>query len=187
MVVDIGASMTSVTPVLDGMVLKKGGFCSFILRNFGAEFCPGIRKSPLAGNFVSEQIRMIFKQSEPQIPLTPHYMVVSKTPVDAGAPAQAVYRKFDVPPTDSFRRHEEERVLTEFKESVVEVWPGPGRFSNNPNEEIAKAQPGRPFEMPDGWNQVFGVERYKAAEGLFDASAALTVSLLIESSRLYAK
>ena len=43
------------------------------------------------------------------------------------------------------------------------------------NEEIAKNQPGRPFEMPDGWNQVFGVERYKAVEGLFDAKAAYTV------------
>ncbi|KAF2176359.1 Actin/actin-like protein [Zopfia rhizophila CBS 207.26] len=155
-IIDVGASTTSVTPVLDGMVLKKG-----------------VQKSPLAGNFVSNQIRLIFKQSQPEIPLTPHYMVASKTQVDAGAPAQATYKTFDVPPADSFRQHEEERVLTEFKESVVEVWPGPGRFSNGTNEEIAKAQPGRPFEMPDGWNQVFGVERYKAAEALFDAGAAI--------------
>jgi len=34
--------------------------------------------------------------------------------------------------------------------------------------------PGRPFEMPDGWNQVFTSERFKIAEGLFDAAAALT-------------
>ncbi|ORY15816.1 actin family [Clohesyomyces aquaticus] len=156
-VIDVGAAMTSVTPVLDGMVLKKG-----------------VQKSPLAGNFVSNQIRMIFKQAQPEIPLTPHFKVASKTQVDAGAPAQATYKKFDYSPTDSFGRHEEERVLTEFKESVVEVWPGPGRFSNGTNEEIAKSQPGRPFEMPDGWNQVFGVERFRAAEALFDASGALT-------------
>ena len=30
--------------------------------------------------------------------------------------------------------------------------------------------------MPDGWNQMFGLERYRAAEGLFDAKAALTDS-----------
>ncbi|KAF2267615.1 putative chromatin remodeling and histone acetyltransferase complexes subunit [Lojkania enalia] len=160
-IIDVGASHTSVTPVLDGMVLKKG-----------------VQKSPLAGNFVSNQIRLIFKQND--IPLTPHYMVSSKTQVDAGAPAQAAYKTFDIPPSDSFRRHEEERVLTEFKESVVEVWPGPGRFSNGTNEEIAKAQPGRPFEMPDGWNQVFGAERFKVAEALFDPGAALTDA---ESSR----
>ncbi|KAI0590072.1 actin [Pyrenophora tritici-repentis] len=153
-IIDVGASHTSVTPVLDGMVLRKG-----------------VQKSPLAGNFVSEQIRTSFKQAQPEVPLTPHYMVKSKIPVDAGQPAQATYKTFPTPPTDSFRLNEEERILTSFKESVVEVWPGPGRF--NANEELAKSMPGRPFEMPDGWNQVFGIERFRAAEGLFDATAAL--------------
>ncbi|KAH7138338.1 actin family [Dendryphion nanum] len=156
-IIDVGASHTSVTPVLDGMVLRKG-----------------VQKSPLAGNFVSKQIRMLFKQAQPEVPLTPHFLVKSKTQVDAGTSSQATYKTFDIPPTDSFRHHEEERVLTEFKESVVEVWPGPQRFNTGPNEEIAKSQPGRPFEMPDGWNQVFTADRFRVAEGLFDASAALT-------------
>ena len=156
-IIDVGASHTSVTPVLDGMVLRKG-----------------VQKSPLAGNFVSQQIRRTFKNATPEIPLTPHYLVKSKTQVDAGAPANATYKTFPVPPSDSFRLNEEERVLTEFKESVVEVWPGPGRFTNGTNEEMAKSAPGRPFEMPDGWNNVFGSERFRVAEGLFDASAALT-------------
>lgn len=157
-VIDVGASHTSVTPVLDGMVLRKG-----------------VQKSVLAGNFVSSQIRHIFSSSTPEIPLTPHYLIKSKSPVDAGAPAQATYKTFPDPaPTPSFRANEEERILTEFKESVVEVWPGPGRFTNGTNEEIAKNTPGRPYEMPSGWNQVFGPERFRAAEGLFDASAAFT-------------
>lgn len=156
-IIDVGASHTSVTPVLDGMVLRKG-----------------VQKSPLAGNFVSSQIRQTFKSSTPEIPLTPHYLVKSKTPVDAGAPPAALYKTFPIAPSPSFRANEEERVLTEFKESVVEVWPGPGRFSNGTNEEVAKNAPGRPFEMPDGWNNIFGSERFRVAEGLFDASAALT-------------
>ena len=155
-IIDVGASHTSVTPVLDGMVLKKG-----------------VQKSSLAGNFVSNQIRLLFKSATPEIPLTPHYLVKSKTQVDAGAPASASYRTFNPPPHPSFRHYEESRVLTEFKESVVEVWPGPQRFHTGPNEEIAKSQPGRPFEMPDGWNQVFTSERFKVAEALFDANAAL--------------
>lgn len=133
----------------------------------------GVVKSPLAGNFVSNQIRLIFQQAQPPIQLTPHYMVTSKTPVEAGVPAQAVYKKFEEEPTASFRRLEEERVLTEFKESVVQVWSG-GKFSGNA-EEVYNNSPGRPFEMPDGWNQVFRAERFKAVEGLFDAKAALTV------------
>ena len=67
----------------------------------------------------------------------------------------------------------------EFKESVVQVWPGPGRLAGHSqhgatNEEVAKAHPGRPFEMPDGWNQMFGPERYRPAEGLFDVKMALS-------------
>ncbi len=116
------------------------------------------------------------------MPLTPHYLVSSKTPVDAGAPAHATYKPVGpgTAPHDSFRRFQEERVLTEFKESVVQVWPGPGRFAGHgqhgtTNEEYAKTLPGRPFEMPDGWNQMFGAERYRAAEGMFDAKMAFTV------------
>jgi actin-related protein 4 len=108
-------------------------------------------------------------------------MVSSKITVDAGQPSQAIYRKFETPPTESYRQWEEERVLTEFKESVVQIWPGPGRLSATgaqgiPNEDQAKSQPSRPFEMPDGWNQVFGIERFKPAESLFDEKAAFIVS-----------
>lgn len=161
LVIDIGASNTSVTPVTDGMILKKG-----------------VMKSPLGGNWISQQIRLMLAQQESPVNITPHYMVVSKTPVDAGAPSQAVLKKLDFAPTASFRRLEEERVLTEFKESVVQMWEGPGRLSSGQqgaaNEDIARSQPGRPFEMPDGWNQVFSVERYKAVEGFFDPKAAHT-------------
>jgi actin-related protein 4 len=40
------------------------------------------------------------------------------------------------------------------------------------NADSLKSLPPRPFEFPDGWNNVFGVERFKVVEGLFDASAA---------------
>lgn len=110
-------------------------------------------------------------------------MVHSKVQVDAGAPPQAEYRKFDTPPTESFRLFEEERVLTEFKESVVQTWEGPGRLSSGApgttNLDVVKSWPGRPFEMPDGWNQVFGAERFRPAEVLFDENAAITVSAMM--------
>ncbi|KAI9781176.1 MAG: NuA4 histone acetyltransferase subunit [Geoglossum umbratile] len=163
LVVDVGASNISITPVHDGLILKKG-----------------VMRSPLAGNFISQQLRILFSASNPPIPLTPHYLITSKTPVDAGSPAIATYRSFATPPHESFRRLEEERVLQEFKESVVQVWQGPGRLSSGPqgttNEEIVKSWPGRPFEMPDGWNQVFGAERFRVSEGMWEAKMALTDS-----------
>ena len=181
LVIDVGASNVSVTPVHDGLILKKG-----------------VIHSPLAGNYISDQLRLLFSASQPPIPLNPHYTISSKIPVDAGAPSQATYRSFlpGTAPHDSFRRLQEERVLTEFKESVVQVWPGPGRLLGHTpngvlNEEIAKHQPGRPFEMPDGWNQMFGAERFRAAEAMFDVKAALgdqpppasqTIPQIIQSS-----
>jgi len=107
-------------------------------------------------------------------------MVKSKQPVDAGQPSNATYVNFPTPPTDSFRINEEERVLTSFKESMVQVWQGPGKLEmtdamgNTPNVDAVKSLPPRPFELPDGWNQVYGIERFKVAEGLFDHKAALT-------------
>ncbi|MCJ1223961.1 NuA4 histone acetyltransferase subunit [Toensbergia leucococca] len=162
LVVDIGAANISITPVHDGLILKKG-----------------VARSPLAGNFISSQLRLLFSTSQPPIPLTPHYLITSKIPVDAGAPSQATYRTFlpNTAPHPSFRRFEEERILTEFKESVVQVWASTsGRLGlqGTPPHEVARNTPGRPFEMPDGWNQMFGAERYRAAEGIFDAKMALT-------------
>lgn len=177
LVIDVGASTVSVTPVHDGLILKKG-----------------VMKSPLAGNFVSSQIRLLFAQSTPTVPLHPYYMVTSKSAVDAGAPSSATYRTFDPtikakrPPHDSFRLNEEERVLTEFKESVVQVWSGPGKLGATSNgqqdDAAARSSPGRPFEMPDGWNQVFGADRFRVVEGMFDAKAALSVRLRLSASLL---
>lgn len=161
LVIDVGATTVSVTPIHDGLILKKG-----------------IQKSPFAGNWLSGQVRELFKTSDPKVDLTPHFMVSSKTPVDAGAPAQATYRTFATPPSDSYRAFQEDRIITEFKESVVQVWAGPGRLSSGTsagttNEDFAKSQIGRVFEMPDGSNQMWGAERYKVAEGMWDEKAAL--------------
>nr|POE93248.1 actin-related protein 4 [Quercus suber] len=131
----------------------------------------------------------MFAGLQPPCPLVPYYMVKSKSPVDANAPSNASYVKFDKAPKDSFRVLEEERVLTSFKESIVQTWQGPGRLespasSNAPgaapgpggltNLDHVKQLPAKPFEMPDGWNTVFGAERFKVAESLFDHNAAYT-------------
>ncbi|KAL4939644.1 actin-related protein 4 [Aspergillus oleicola] len=164
LVVDIGASNISVTPVHDGMVLKRG-----------------VQHSPLGGDYISSQIRALFMSNTPQpITITPHYLISSKTAVDAGQPPQAKYKTFppEKAPDASYRTLLEERTLSEFKECVVQVWPGPTKLSGPgpngvPNEDMARSSPGRPFEFPDGYNQVFGVDRYRVVESLFDAKAAI--------------
>ncbi|KAL2199381.1 actin family [Corynascus similis CBS 632.67] len=155
LVLDVGGANTSVTAIHDGMVLKRS-----------------VQRSPAAGVWLSSQIRSMWKNSEPKVDIVPTFMVENKKPVEAGAPPDARLRTFDFPIPDSFRAFEEERVLTEFKESVVEVWRGPGRFTAPGNEDYAKSQPGRVFEMPDGSNQMWREQRYRVAEGMWDESAA---------------
>ncbi|KAI1175564.1 chromatin remodeling and histone acetyltransferase complexes subunit putative [Nemania sp. FL0916] len=154
LVIDVGGANTSVTAVHDGMILKRS-----------------IQKSAIGGLWLSQQIRTMWDSNEPKVNLVPYFMIENKTPVDAGAPAQARLRKFAFDLSPSYRAYEEERLLTEFKESVVEVWR-PGRYLNHGNEELVKSQPGRVFEMPDGANQMWRGERYRVSEGMWDENAA---------------
>lgn len=156
LVIDIGATNTSVVVVHDGMILKRS-----------------IQRSPLGGIWLSGQVRSLWEKSEPKIDIVPTFMVENKTPVDAGQPANARLRKFAFEVEPSYRAYEEERLVTEFKESVVENWRGPGRYLSPGNEDIAKSQPGRVFEMPDGANQMWREQRFRVSEGMWDETAAL--------------
>ncbi|GAW11657.1 hypothetical protein ANO14919_010050 [Xylariales sp. No.14919] len=156
LVIDVGGANTSVTAIHDGMILKRS-----------------IQKSPVGGLWLSQQIRTMWDSNDPKVNVIPYFMIENKTPVDAGAPAQARLRHFPFEITQSYRAYEEERLLTEFKESVVEVWKGPGRYLNPGNEELVKSQPGRVFEMPNGWNQMWREQRYRVSEGMWDENAAL--------------
>ena len=157
LVIDVGGSGTSVTAVHDGMVLKRS-----------------VQRSAVGGLWLSSQIRNMWERADPRVDVIPTSLIESKTPVDAGAPAQAKMRKFPFDISPSFRAYEEERLLTEFKESVVEVWRGPGKFLSPGNEDIVKSQPGRVFEMPDGSNRMWREERFRVSEGMWDEAAALS-------------
>jgi actin-related protein 4 len=155
LIIDIGASTMSVTPVHDGHILKKG-----------------VTKSNLAGNFLSSQVRNMFAANQPNpITITPHYMVKSKQPVDAGQPANVAFKTFPDISTDpraSFKRFQEDKVIQEFKEVALQAWTqGPFRGQG---EAIARDRTDthKPFEFPDGYNQLFSSDRFKIVETLFD-------------------
>ncbi|KAK9456942.1 actin family [Dipodascopsis uninucleata] len=141
LVVDIGSSVASVTPVIDGLVLKKAAFHT----NF-------------AGDYLNKHLKKLFESKN--ITLTPHFMISKKVPVDLGQPAQATLKTFDGL-TDSFLEFERSRILNEFKESTSQV------MEQAYNESIASTRPARSFEFPDGYNVAFGTERYSTTEPLF--------------------
>lgn len=158
LVVDVGGANTSVAAVHDGMILKRS-----------------VQKSPVAGLWLSGQIRSMWEAADPRVELVPLFSIENKRPVEAGAPADVRLKKFPFAVADSFRLYEEERTLTEFKESVVEVWRGPGKYLAPGNEEYAKSQPGRVFEMPDGSNQMWREQRFRVSEGMWDETAAYPI------------
>ncbi|RMZ80884.1 hypothetical protein DV737_g2733, partial [Chaetothyriales sp. CBS 132003] len=158
LVIDIGASQLSVTPVHDGMILKKG-----------------VMKSNLGGNYMSSQVRAMLAANEPQpIIIRPHYLIKSKQPVDAGQPPNAVLREFApdlTPPQDSFRKYQEEKVVLEFKELMLQAWNHPSQQPFRGQGELLTRENGQymhPFEFPDGYNQTFSSERFRIVESLFD-------------------
>lgn len=155
LVVDVGGANTSVSAVHDGMMLKRS-----------------VQRSPVGGLWLSGQIRSMFDANEPKVNIVPSFMVENKKPVEAGAPPDYRAKKFAFDISPSFRAFEEERVLTEFKESVVEVWRGQGKLAAPQNEDYARSQPGRVFEMPDGANQMWREQRFKVSEGMWDETAA---------------
>lgn len=156
LVIDVGGANTSVSAVHDGLLLKRS-----------------VQKSPVGGLWLSGQIRSMWAANEPSpVELVPSFMVEAKAPVEAGAPPNVSLKHFPFAVSASFRAFEEERLLTEFKESVVEVWRGPGRYLAPGNEDVARNQPGRVFEMPDGSNQMWREQRYRVAEGMWDDGAA---------------
>ncbi|KAA8911055.1 hypothetical protein TRICI_003936 [Trichomonascus ciferrii] len=102
LVVDVGADVTTVTPVIDGLVLYRPA-----------------RRTRLAGNHLNERVQAMF--SEQGITVTPRYRVLAKEVVDVGEAAQYTARDFAFSVTDTFAAQETARVLEEFKETCVEA------------------------------------------------------------------
>ncbi|KAI8143573.1 actin family [Fennellomyces sp. T-0311] len=142
LVLDSGGGMTSAVPVYDGYVLKKG-----------------ILRQPLAGDIISQQVLDLLKK-DTGLDVTPQYKISSKKPVESGQQPQ-VQTKNRPNTTQSFHDYQVSRVVHEFKESVCQV------SEVTFDEGIMGSRPQKPFEFPDGYNNMFGVERYKLPESLF--------------------
>jgi actin-related protein len=141
LVVNIGSSVTSVTPVIDGSIVTKAAL-----------------HSRFAGDFVN--VHILANLSAREINVVAPYQVKRKAILDPGQPSNALLQEFSGI-TDSFQSYQVTKVLTEFKETTSRVSDSP---ITNPS---ALPNVGRPFEFPDGFNLTFGTERLTTAEALF--------------------
>jgi len=155
-VVDVGQSMASVTPVVDGFVLRKGLVYSSLPRLVRAH---------------ARHILVSPTQSRPGIGLVPHELIESKVAVDPNMPPQFALRQDRAAKTtDSWRQWAEEREIDEWVQHCAAV------LDQGWNDAAAQSRPPRPYEFPTGLNTYFGTERFQVGEQFFWHSPALVAS-----------
>ncbi|KAL2316049.1 SWI/SNF and RSC complexes subunit arp42 [Schizosaccharomyces pombe] len=155
LIVDIGSDNASVTPVVDGLIIRKGIF-----------------KQSLAGDFLNANIEQLFNTMNIEFP--PHYRIARKSVAIqqsgnmANGSADAVKPAVLYPPiqdlTSSYEIFQKRRVIEEWKESVLDVLDTPF------DEAKASSRNPKPFEFPDGVTHKFGQERFRISEILFNPS-----------------
>lgn len=144
LVVDIGHSLTSVTPIIDGLPLYKPS-----------------RRSRFAGAYLSRQVRHLI-ESKQGLTINPRYLITKRQSVVLGAEPKFERKSFpSVTITDSYHKQEQERIIDEFKESMCQLSDTP--FTSDMFESAVR----RTFEFPDGSSHEYGVERFQVAESLF--------------------
>ncbi|KAI9067599.1 actin-like protein Arp4p [Trametes sanguinea] len=157
LVIDIGQSTASVTPVVDGFVLRKGlAHCA--LPQLVHAHAKHFLTNP-AGN-------------RPAIDLTPHQLIASKIPVEPERPPKFQLREDRIAGTTAtWRAWAEAREVDEWIQSVAGVLP------QGWNEQAAAQAGSRHYEFPTGFNHYFsGVERHAVGEQFFSHSPQLVAS-----------
>ncbi|CAG2244005.1 ACTL6B [Mytilus edulis] len=143
LVLDSGATHTSAVPVYDGYVIQQA-----------------IVKSPLAGDFISMEIKKLMEELE--VNVVPPYQIKTKEPV--GFMEEAKWKKKDLPEvTKSYHNYMVKDVYQDFAASVVQVMDTPYEQSS------AETMPNIHYEFPNGYNQDFGFEKYKVCRSLYSS------------------
>ncbi|KAF7301444.1 hypothetical protein MIND_00709700 [Mycena indigotica] len=151
LVIDIGQKMASVTPVVDGFVLRKGLAYS-ALPELVHSNAHSLLKSPT--------------QHRPGIDLFPHQLIAAKSSVEPGAAPIFALREDRVRgTTDSWRAWYEAREVDEWIQSVA------GVLEQGWNDHQVSARPPKQYEFPTGYTGWFSGERYIVGEQFFHHSA----------------
>jgi len=156
-VIDIGSSDASVTPVIDGFVLRRG-----------------LAHSALPQLVQAHARHLLTTQTSrrPGIELWPQQLISSRQPVDPGLPPKFELRQDRIAgTTDTWKAWAEAREVEEWVQSVA------GVLDQGWNEQAASARGTRHYEFPTGYNNYFSAaERYSVGEQLFTHSPQLVAS-----------
>ncbi|KAH9007086.1 actin-like protein Arp4p [Lactarius hatsudake] len=156
LVIDIGHSTTSVTPVVDGFVLRKGLVHSAL---------------PQLVHAHAKHTLITASHNHPPIQLFSHQLIANKTPVEPGTmPRFTVREDRFSKTTPSLASYYENREVEEWIQSVA------GVLDQGWNDQAAAQRPARHYEFPTGFNTYFGPERFQVGELFFAHSRDLVAS-----------
>ncbi|KAJ7591293.1 actin-related protein Arp4p [Mycena floridula] len=151
LVIDVGQTMASVTPVVDGFVLRKGLAYSALPK--------------LVQAHARHQLSLR------EIDLSPHQLIANKVPVEPNTPPRFNLRQDRIHGTTaSWKEYAEAREIDEWTQSVA------GVLDQGWNDQVAHSRPSRQYEFPTGYNAYFGAERYSVGEHFFYHSQQLVAS-----------
>lgn len=162
LVLDSGASMTSAVPVHEGYVLQQA-----------------IVKSPVGGDFITDLTKSFLEDKE-KVDIIPAFMVGGKEETKPGEEAKWTKRSNLPEVTKSWNTYQVRNVVRDFQSSTLQVSDGPYK------EEILASVPLQPYEFPNGFNNEYGVDRFKIPEALFDINFAKSTSAASVSGMLTA-
>ncbi|KAF8897287.1 actin-related protein Arp4p [Infundibulicybe gibba] len=156
LVIDVGQTMASVTPVVDGFVLRKGLVYSALPKLVQAH-ARHVLASPT--------------QARRGIDLIPNQLIIHKVPVEPGAPPRFSLREDRIQgTTNSWKAWAESREVDEWTQSVA------GVLDQGWNDQAAAARPPKQYEFPSGYNTYFGTDRFTVGEQFFWHSPQLIAS-----------
>lgn len=152
-VIDVGASGASVTPIIDGAIIHKA-----------------LMRSRLGGDFLAAEILHYLESKN--IPVVPQYQVKYKEAnLGPGEPSNV---HLEPKGTESYHNLQISRLIDQFNGCVTQVSPTaiPTQQVSNPASAAGVRGGVRAFEFPTGYNVLFGAERFNMAEPLFKPSTS---------------
>ncbi|TFY65097.1 hypothetical protein EVJ58_g2198 [Rhodofomes roseus] len=156
-VIDIGSSTASVTPVIDGFVLRRGLAHSALPQLVQAH---------------ARHLLTTPSSRRPGIDLWPHQLIAGRQPVDPGSTPKFELRQDRIAGTTAtWKAWAEAREVEEWVQSVS------GVLDQGWNEQAAGVRGARHYEFPTGYNNYFSAaERYSVGEQFFTHSPQLVSS-----------
>ncbi|XP_027848929.2 actin-like protein 6B [Aphis gossypii] len=142
-IVDSGATHTSVIPIHQGYVM-----------------CNAIVSTSMGGDKMLKRCDEYLDKNK--IDIIPHYLVAKKQRVKAREVPIWSMKNTLPKVTDAWHNYMRKSVLEDFQHTVLEV-------AENPlDNDVLLNYPTCHYEFPNGYNQIFGDERFKIPEVLFN-------------------